>query len=145
MTRYTEDDQPSNDQHNHHLVSDFCLLNPHNHCNKDMSQDCRQSPLKTQLNTPGMCHKTHTMTRYGNHDMEDVPVTKTHLPWIPCHQTILWPEKSMNHLINTVNKLTLAIPWLSCCNNWATSGPICPLKICHPPTYTYGRTDPADR
>ena len=39
-----------------------------------MSQDCRHAPLMTLLKTLGMHHKTHTMmTRYGNHDTEDIP------------------------------------------------------------------------
>ena len=39
-----------------------------------MSWDCRQSSLKTLLNTLGMHHKAHTMTiRYGNHDAKDIP------------------------------------------------------------------------
>ena len=52
----------------------FTNYNLHNHCNMHMSKDHRQSALKALLNTLEMCHKIHTMTtRYGNHDMEDVP------------------------------------------------------------------------
>ena len=46
-----------------------------------MLGDCRQSPLKTLPNTFGMGHKTHTMTtRYGSHDMEDVPASQDAAP-----------------------------------------------------------------
>ena len=45
-----------------------------------MSWDCRQSPLKTLLNTLGAHHKTHIMTRYENHNMEDVPVPQDSAP-----------------------------------------------------------------
>ena len=86
---YTEDNQPSNSQHNHHLVCDFCLHD----CNMYMSQDCRQSPLKALLNTFGPCHKTHTMTtRCSSHDMEDVLAPKTQLPWILFHWNTLCPK-----------------------------------------------------
>ena len=42
-----------------------------------MSPYHRQLPLKSLLNTLGMCHKTHGMaTRYGSHDTENVPTTQ---------------------------------------------------------------------
>ena len=74
-----------------------------------MFPDHRQSPLKALLNTFGTCHKTHTMTtRYENHDPKDIPPPKTQLPWILCHRNTLCERETVNHLMNTVKKLTLA-------------------------------------
>ena len=55
----------------------------HLHCHHSMhmSPGCRQSPLKTLLNTFGVCHKTHGMvTRYESQDTEDIPDTQDPTP-----------------------------------------------------------------
>ena len=104
---YIKGDQPSNTQHNHCLVSDFHLLNLYNHCNMHMSWDCRQSHLKALQNTLGICNKAHTITtRCGDH----VPAILDSAPLnlVPPDQTM--PRGEMN----TVKKLTIALPWLSC-------------------------------
>ena len=81
------------------------------HCNTHMSQDHRQSPLKALLNTFGMYKKTHTMTtRYGSHDTEDIPATQDS---VPLDIAPLCQEETMNHLMNTMKKLTLAVPWVN--------------------------------
>ena len=46
-----------------------------------MSCECRQSPLKTPLNTFRTCHKTHSMViRYGSLDTEGIPNTQDPTP-----------------------------------------------------------------
>ena len=58
-----------------------------------MSRDCRQSPLKTLLNTFGTYHKTHGMvTRYGNQDTEDFHDTKDPTPFDLATQDHPLPE-----------------------------------------------------
>ena len=74
------DDQPSNVQHYHHLVSDFASHDLQHHCNTCMSWDHRQSPQKSLLNTFVTWHMTHTMTRYGNHDTENICATQDSAP-----------------------------------------------------------------
>ena len=70
--------------------------------------------------------------RYGNHDMEDVPAPQDSaaLDLVPPDHTI--PRGGTSE--ESVGKLTLVIPWLSCQNNSSNLGPNCLLKICHPPT-----------
>ena len=104
-----------------------------------MLHDHRQSSLKALLNTFGTHYKTHTMTTgYRNHDTEDVPAPKDSAPWTFCHQTTLCLNKTVNHLSNTVRKLTPTIPRLSYennSNNFRSNLPIWNLKPTHPHTW----------
>ena len=70
-----------------------------------------------------MCCKTHVLTQRMT-----LPL-KTHLPWTLCHRNTLYQKETMNHLINTLKKLTLITPWP---NYWNTSANVRPnhkLKI----------------
>ena len=70
----------------------FASHNMHCHCNTHMSKDHRQSPLKALLNTFGMHHKAHTMTRYGSQDTEGVPATQD-----SASLDLAPPEKNMSN------------------------------------------------
>ena len=91
----TEDDHA---HYNHHLVSDLHPLSPapplqYTHT----SQNCRQSSLKSLLNTFGMFHKTHGMvTRYGSQDTEDIPDTQDCTPLDLTQQDHHVPERDNN-------------------------------------------------
>ena len=93
----------------------FASYNLHNDCltcTFPMTTD--SLPLKALLNTFGICHKTHTMTtRYENHDTEDFPASRDTDTLDLVHQTTLYLNEKVNHQMNTVRNLTLAIILLS--------------------------------
>ena len=46
---------------------------------------------------------------------------KTHLPWILHQRNTICQRETMNHLMNTVNKLRLTVPWLNSSANLRTN------------------------